>query len=465
MPDDLKTIVQRMIDAGESEENIGTVIQHFKQKAALPTRPVSAEDFAPEGSGESLIPKGASLGNALIEAAKSIPSSIAGAVKTAYTDQRPEDAALGPARVLAPLIRSIGAAHLATAKRAIDEARAGHVSEALGHGAAALLPAIGPATAQAGEDIGSGEPARMERGGGQALVLTGSMIAPAAVGGVARGGKAVARNFYLRSLKPTKAVLEDAPAFKTGGGQAGARAEMAQTGLENRVPVGGARGVAKIEGLIENVNQKIADRIAQADLAGRIIDPIQVAKRAQDIKARFANQVTPQSDLAAIDQAIADFMAHPSFGTKGGAASLLSPTEAQAMKQGTYRTLKSKAYGETGTASTEAQKGLARGLKEEIASEVPEVGPLNRQESQLINLEKALQDRARTAGNADPFKLGEQVLMAGVRPKTALLGLINRPGILSRGAIGLNDLSTATGRLAAPFRAALLAMLGQGDQP
>jgi hypothetical protein len=31
MPDELQSIVQRMIDAGESEENIGTVIQHFKQ--------------------------------------------------------------------------------------------------------------------------------------------------------------------------------------------------------------------------------------------------------------------------------------------------------------------------------------------------------------------------------------------------------------------------------------------------
>lgn len=32
MPDELNAIVQRMIDAGESEENIGTVIQHFKPK-------------------------------------------------------------------------------------------------------------------------------------------------------------------------------------------------------------------------------------------------------------------------------------------------------------------------------------------------------------------------------------------------------------------------------------------------
>ncbi len=37
MPDQLQTIVQRMIDAGESEENIGTVIQHFKAQSGSKT--------------------------------------------------------------------------------------------------------------------------------------------------------------------------------------------------------------------------------------------------------------------------------------------------------------------------------------------------------------------------------------------------------------------------------------------
>src|SRR5262245_16971057 len=36
MPDQLQSIVQRMIDAGENEENIATVIQHFKAQAPPP---------------------------------------------------------------------------------------------------------------------------------------------------------------------------------------------------------------------------------------------------------------------------------------------------------------------------------------------------------------------------------------------------------------------------------------------
>lgn len=39
MPDNLKSIVQRMIDAGESEENIGKVIQHFKAQGTPAPEP------------------------------------------------------------------------------------------------------------------------------------------------------------------------------------------------------------------------------------------------------------------------------------------------------------------------------------------------------------------------------------------------------------------------------------------
>jgi hypothetical protein len=282
-------------------------------------------------------------------------------------------------------------------------------------------------------------------------------------GALGRGGMSLAKNLYGRALKPTKAVLEAAPAARTGG-QVAAHNELRQTGLAERATVGGQGGVQRIRGRIADVNQDIADRVGQADVAGRYIDPIQVAKRATETKAQFANQVAPQADLASIDKVIGDFMSHPSFGTKGGAASIMAPSEAQAMKQGTYRTIKGKAYGEMRSAETEAQKGLARGLKEELAREVPEISGLNLTESQLISLKHALQDRARTVGNADPLKLGEQVLMAGTRPKSALLGLMNRPAVLSRGAIGLNEASKVINKLptANSMRAALIAaMSGQ----
>lgn len=141
--------------------------------------PPSAEDFAPPQ-------RDVSIGNMLVNAAKSIPAGVVNTVKTAYSDQRPEDAALGPARILAPLIRQAAPAHAAEARQALTTASAGRVSEAVGHGAAAVLPFVGPGAAQAGEDIGSGDPERIERGGGNAIGMLASLEAPRIVPPVAR---------------------------------------------------------------------------------------------------------------------------------------------------------------------------------------------------------------------------------------------------------------------------------------
>src|SRR6185369_7841136 len=64
---------------------------------------------------------------------------------------------------------------------------------------------------------------------------------------------------------------------------------------------------------------------------------------------------------------------------------------AQEMKQGTYRALGKKSYGEQKGAETEAQKTLARALKEDIATAEPKVGPLNEQESALLNVIDSLE--------------------------------------------------------------------------
>src|SRR5206468_3026519 len=71
---------------------------------------------------------------------------------------------------------------------------------------------------------------------------------------------------------------------------------------------------------------------------------------------------------------------------------------AQELKQGTYRILASK-YGEQGSAATEAQKALARGLKEGISEKVPAVAGLNAEESKLINALEVAERRALMDGN------------------------------------------------------------------
>lgn len=141
-------------------------------------KPPSAEDFAPPQ-------RDVSVGNMLLNAAKSIPAGIADTAKLLYTDQRPEDARLGPMQALGPLLRAAGAGAASEARKTAADVSQGHLSEAAGHAAATVLPLVGPAAASAGEDIGSGDPARIERGGGNAIGLVGSMLAPGAVAKVA----------------------------------------------------------------------------------------------------------------------------------------------------------------------------------------------------------------------------------------------------------------------------------------
>ena len=139
-------------------------------------RPVSTEDFLPPQ-------REISPWNILKEGVKSL--NPIPAIQAAMADQRPEDAALGPMQALAPFGRmAVAGAKSEAGKTAADLGR-GRYSEAAGHAAATVLPLVGPAAAQAGEDIGSGDTERIERGAGSALGLVGSTVAPRVVPKVA----------------------------------------------------------------------------------------------------------------------------------------------------------------------------------------------------------------------------------------------------------------------------------------
>jgi lipid II:glycine glycyltransferase (peptidoglycan interpeptide bridge formation enzyme) len=64
-----------------------------------------------------------------------------------------------------------------------------------------------------------------------------------------------------------------------------------------------------------------------------------------------------------------------------------------------------KKYGQLGSADIEAQKGLARGLKNEIGKAVPEVLDLNAQESALFKTLDVAERRAFMDANKNPVGL------------------------------------------------------------
>jgi hypothetical protein len=217
--------------------------------------------------------------------------------------------------------------------------------------------------------------------------------APSALAPAASGLKTSARNWMTSALKPQ---IAEARSGKAG--------RAVDTLLDEGVNVtqGGAE---TLRGIVDDLNQKIADKIATSNAT---VDKTAATAPLDSILNSFSRQVNPNADIAAIRGSKNEFMNHPSLPRVTPARTVESPildssgrpftqeipasgTEripiqtAQELKQGTYRSLGNKNYGELKGAEVEAQKGLARGLKDEVANAEPSVGPLNARESEMLN--------------------------------------------------------------------------------
>jgi hypothetical protein len=211
---------------------------------------------------------------------------------------------------------------------------------------------------------------------------------PAVLGGAAIGKtlaptlESGARRLMQSAIKPPLADL-----------RSGRAARAIETMLEEGVnPTAG--GVMKLRNSIDEINREITSRISMSPAT---IDKQAIYGPLKETLDKFTKQVNPGADIKAITSAWDEFVNHPLI---AGAADI--PVKlAQEMKQGTYRIL-AKKYGQLGSAETEAQKSLARGLKEGVASAVPEVAALNAQESSLINALSIAERRALMEANKNP---------------------------------------------------------------
>jgi hypothetical protein len=158
-------------------------------------------------------------------------------------------------------------------------------------------------------------------------------------------------------------------------------------------------GVQAMQGKIDALGNEISGAIANSNA---MINKNAVASRLNDALAKFRTQVNPQADLATIEDAWSKFLAHPDLAGK----TTMPVQLAQSMKQGTYRALGDKPYGELSGAATEAQKQLARGLKEEISAAVPQVSGINQLQGELLNAKSIAERRALMSGNRNPLSLG-----------------------------------------------------------
>ena len=329
-------------------------------------------------------------------------------------------------------VMAAGAAQDALRQKAEDAFKNGRYAEGVRHVLNYLVPVAGPAIDAQGDQAQRGEVAKA-LGGATALGL--QLAGPEALSRVVPASatpqpspSTVARNLYQTSLK----VRRGTPRAEV--------AELVSTGLQNEIPVTEA-GAQKLSALLDNYQQVLDAKTNAAAQSGVTVDPLKVAARADEVEKRVGMQVNPDKDLRSVRSSQDEFLKNN--------PNPIPADQAQAMKVGTYQKLKGK-YGEQAPdAEVEAQKALARGLKEELSNAIPELTDLNDKEAKLINLqpviEKTLNDMATkpagpglkgwvAAGVANSvFKDPSLAAAAGLMER-----LISDPTVRSRLAIAIN---------------------------
>ncbi len=149
-----------------------------------------------------------------------------------------------------------------------------------------------------------------------------------------------------------------------------------------------------------------------------------VGKRLSDVMTKARAQVNPEQDMNAVKEAWTAFRTHPDLAGKTNMPVQL----AQQLKSGTYQTLGAKSYGEVGTASTEAQKALARGLRETIAEKVPAVVEPLKREASLMNVRDVAMNRALAQANNNP--MGLAALRIGDNPLSSIGFMADKSALL-----------------------------------
>lgn len=224
-------------------------------------------------------------------------------------------------------------------------------------------------------------------------LLTPFFASKAAKAGLAKVGRVTepaAESLYRKALQPPPRMYE------TGEAKA-----MVKTALKEGLPIGQS-GLTKLDKLVSDLNKSIEGDIATNPQV--TVSPTAVASRMRSASTTAAKQVNPEADLATIASSKAEFLRQHQ--TPGIPQLQIPPADipipaslAQEIKKGTYRQIGSKPYGELSGASVEAQKQLARGIKEELEIPFPEIKMKNLREGKLLDLRPELEAAVNRLGN------------------------------------------------------------------
>lgn len=223
-------------------------------------------------------------------------------------------------------------------------------------------------------------------------VISGNVVA-----GVAKPATEAASKFLMHSaLKPTLDQVKRgkaAPAIETmrKGGEGGL---FSMPGYN---PTAG--GVERMKGDLTDLSGQVSREIASS---GAMIPTADVADYAAKAYPRFSSGPQAKQAIDDIGKVQQEFIDHPSV----MGAREIPIQQAQEMKGGYQRAVGDKGYGELKTPSTEAEKQIARGLRELIGQARPGVLEPLKRESDIINALKMAERRVAVDANKNPIGLG-----------------------------------------------------------
>lgn len=158
-------------------------------------------------------------------------------------------------------------------------------------------------------------------------------------------------------------------------------------------------GVEKIQARVSDLNKQVKDLISTSP---QKVNKLAAAQPLGLVMDRAKRQANPLADMNAVQGVFDEYMNHPLLVNKAEIPVQL----AQELKTGTYRALGDKSYGELKSASIEAQKALASGLRGVVADKIQAVRPLLAEESNLLNALSVSERRVMVEANKNPLGLG-----------------------------------------------------------
>lgn len=180
--------------------------------------------------------------------------------------------------------------------------------------------------------------------------------------------------------------------------QPGRVERMVETGLKEDIPVS-AGGVKKAWGIIDDLNNQVKGYIDDATAKGVTIDPLEIRKRIDDVRAKYSGQFISGDDLAKIDKIEQKFLAEHATPSTQKTTAELTAAEAQAAKQKAYLKLQGKYGKKSSDVKVDTLKALARGANEELRKFIPEITEPNIRESALLDFTPELQRAVSRTGN------------------------------------------------------------------